>query len=291
MMDGITLVKELHTKYPSITPIIISGYQEFDFAKEALKSGVIDYLLKPVEPEALATLLASLAVQLEQVYYNAGVQLLKQIINSRPVAESQIKHFLGYNTVIPFLIRAGSLPGRYNNANIPPPDPVLFAASLAELKQLTYATDFEGLFDSVWDIIHDLYGDNETQPTTRNNGELIFNKIESYLNLNMAEPISLQSICEAFSISQPYLSRLFRKHRNLSFNEYLTKIRIDEACRLLNNHPEMLFKEIAEIVGYQDHHYFSRIFKLLTGQNPSEYKEKNIDSDSKNNNSNALYSN
>ncbi|HEY5584719.1 MAG TPA: helix-turn-helix domain-containing protein, partial [Ruminiclostridium sp.] len=58
-------------------------------------------------------------------------------------------------------------------------------------------------------------------------------------------------------------SRLFRKHTNLSFNEYVTNLRINEAKRLMREQPGMLLKDIAEIVGYQDQHYFSRILSQL----------------------------
>lgn len=67
------------------------------------------------------------------------------------------------------------------------------------------------------------------------------------------------------------LSRLFRRHTNFSFNEYVTNLRIDEAKRLMKEQPGMLLKDIAEIVGYQDQHYFSRIFKSITGITPSEF--------------------
>ncbi|HEY5583574.1 MAG TPA: helix-turn-helix domain-containing protein, partial [Ruminiclostridium sp.] len=68
-------------------------------------------------------------------------------------------------------------------------------------------------------------------------------------------------------------SRLFRKHTNLSFNEYVTNLRINEAKRLMREQPGMLLKDIAEIVGYQDQHYFSRIFKSITGIAPSEFNK------------------
>lgn len=51
LMDGITLVSELRRKSPSPDVVIISVYDDFPFVQKALRSGVRDYLLKPVQPE------------------------------------------------------------------------------------------------------------------------------------------------------------------------------------------------------------------------------------------------
>lgn len=52
-MDGIELSKQVSGKYPDILVIVISGYAEFEYAKEAIKFGAADYLLKPTKPEDL----------------------------------------------------------------------------------------------------------------------------------------------------------------------------------------------------------------------------------------------
>jgi two-component system, response regulator YesN len=52
-IDGLEMIRIVHYKYPSIKLIISSGYGEFDYAAEALKHGVTDYLLKPIDTEML----------------------------------------------------------------------------------------------------------------------------------------------------------------------------------------------------------------------------------------------
>ena len=47
-----------------------------------------------------------------------------------------------------------------------------------------------------------------------------------------------------------------------------------KAAQLMDAHPEMDIKIIAELVGYQDQHYFSRYFKQYYKTAPSEYKQK-----------------
>ncbi|EGO63845.1 response regulator [Acetonema longum] len=53
VMDGITLVNELHRKSCSPDVVIISVYDDFPFVQKALRNGVRDYLLKPVQPEEM----------------------------------------------------------------------------------------------------------------------------------------------------------------------------------------------------------------------------------------------
>jgi two-component system response regulator YesN len=52
-MDGLELAESLRQKYPSIKVIILSGYDEFEYAKKALQLKIFSYLLKPVLPEEL----------------------------------------------------------------------------------------------------------------------------------------------------------------------------------------------------------------------------------------------
>ena len=68
VMDGLELAKEIHLKYPSIKTVILSGYAEFEYAKEALSQGVVDYLLKPVAADQLENTLSKVKLELEKTY-------------------------------------------------------------------------------------------------------------------------------------------------------------------------------------------------------------------------------
>lgn len=65
-MDGIDLVVALRELAPRTPVVIVSGYQEFDWVRRALNTGVVDYLLKPVAPRRLSDLLAGLRPALER---------------------------------------------------------------------------------------------------------------------------------------------------------------------------------------------------------------------------------
>ena len=65
VMDGLELIKIVALNFPYIKTIIISGYSEFEYAKQAIKYGVKDYLLKPLESEELKAALIKIKISLE----------------------------------------------------------------------------------------------------------------------------------------------------------------------------------------------------------------------------------
>jgi len=62
VMDGLELMKELNDKYPDVLLIVLSGYQQFDYAQTALRYGAFDYLLKPISKDEVGKLLEKLRV-------------------------------------------------------------------------------------------------------------------------------------------------------------------------------------------------------------------------------------
>jgi two-component system response regulator YesN len=65
-MDGIALLERLSTDRPEIITVILSGYQEFEYAKQAMRFGTKDYLLKPISVEDLQNCLDDCRKRLEQ---------------------------------------------------------------------------------------------------------------------------------------------------------------------------------------------------------------------------------
>ncbi|MDF2514174.1 MAG: hypothetical protein K0S04_4040, partial [Herbinix sp.] len=64
-MDGITLVKQLQDLPDKPAVLVVSGYDEFNYAVEALRNGVKDYLLKPIEREKFYKVIMSIQEELE----------------------------------------------------------------------------------------------------------------------------------------------------------------------------------------------------------------------------------
>lgn len=65
-MDGLTLTARIRDKYPSVKILIFSGYDDFEYAQQAIKLNVTEYILKPVNGEELAEILKRIRVSLDK---------------------------------------------------------------------------------------------------------------------------------------------------------------------------------------------------------------------------------
>jgi len=63
-MDGLTLIRKLRQLYAELPVIIISGHQDFEYAQQAIRYKVTDYLLKPIDRRELLQLVMKIADQL-----------------------------------------------------------------------------------------------------------------------------------------------------------------------------------------------------------------------------------
>lgn len=132
-----------------------------------------------------------------------------------------------------------------------------------------YATSYADLRESLFDILCKLTPEQCTADCKVDTPEF-FTMVQDYVERHLAEPLSLQSVCRRFSISQTYLSRLFRKYTNQSFNNFLTVLRINRAKTLLLGE-NVRIKDVAAMVGYNDQFYFSRLFRSVTGTTPTDF--------------------
>ena len=72
----------------------------------------------------------------------------------------------------------------------------------------------------------------------------------------------------------PYISRLFKRQKGVSPNEYVTKYRIEKAKKLIEENNDLRIKDIADAVGFKESYYFSKTFKRETGMWPTEYSAR-----------------
>ncbi|QYR21494.1 response regulator [Paenibacillus sp. sptzw28] len=133
--------------------------------------------------------------------------------------------------------------------------------------------DYQAIFNYTCTIIDFLSFYNKNDKGERENDKLA-EKIEQFLLEHYTEQINHQTLSERFGLVPSYLSKVFIKYKGLSPAKYIVRLRIETAKKLLVEHPGWLAKDIAELVGYPDPNYFSRIFKRETGMYPSQYREQ-----------------
>lgn len=86
LMDGIEFSGLVLQKYPQIKIVIVTGYEEFEYAKRSIKAGVADFILKPINDEEIQKVLCALKekIAVEKAKQEEHLQLKKQLEESLP---------------------------------------------------------------------------------------------------------------------------------------------------------------------------------------------------------------
>lgn len=87
------------------------------------------------------------------------------------------------------------------------------------------------------------------------------------------QPLSLSFIAEKVGLSSNYFSRLFSEEVGESYNDHITRIRMEKAIEMLQ-HTNLKVYEVAEKVGIPNYRYFTSIFRNWTGVAPKDYKRR-----------------
>jgi two-component system response regulator YesN len=103
----------------------------------------------------------------------------------------------------------------------------------------------------------------------RGNNPLV-SGVRRYAIKNYAGKMALADVAAAFRVSPNYLSTVFKKYSGQGFAEYVSRIRVEKAKELLLSGKHRMF-EVAQIVGFDDAFYFSKVFKKITGLSPREF--------------------
>lgn len=85
--------------------------------------------------------------------------------------------------------------------------------------------------------------------------------------------ITIEHVATQLRSNRTYLSTHMNLHRKMSFKEWINHLRIEEACELLRNNPEMPVSQIGAMVGLPDKSNFGRQFTKLTGKSPQAWRK------------------
>ena len=105
-------------------------------------------------------------------------------------------------------------------------------------------------------------------------GKKVLQTALDYIEENyMQTTLNLNEVAQAIGMSPNYFSGLFSQEMKMTFVEYVTDKRMEQAKRLLRESDQST-SQIAAAVGYKDAHYFSFVFKKTMGSSPRDWRAK-----------------
>jgi len=145
----------------------------------------------------------------------------------------------------------------------------LFGLNYNSILELSHITTYENV--CLW-VVKTLDAFMDTVYNTQSlKSSSFLSPALDYIRTNYAESLTLDAVARHIHISSYYLSHLFKDELGITFVDYLTRVRVEEARQLLK-HTEFSVQEIALRVGYEDPSYFCKVFKKATGQTPHRYR-------------------
>ena len=130
-----------------------------------------------------------------------------------------------------------------------------------------YNTDY--MYQTLNTLIQELFFSQQRQSPDMKQ------RMEKYISEHLSEPLTLDTVADAFSITPVYLSSWFKKNMNTNFLSYISNARMEHAKELLCDPNPPKIYEIALAVGIENPATFIRQFKKHTGITPSQY-QKNL---------------
>ncbi|MHB9095554.1 MAG: PocR ligand-binding domain-containing protein [Eubacteriales bacterium] len=120
------------------------------------------------------------------------------------------------------------------------------------------------VMDSFVELVYGITGVKYTE---------IIEAATQYIRKHYDQNLTINEIARVVYISPYYLSHIFKEHLNCTLIDYLTKVRMEQAKKLLRN-PRLSIVDVAEKIGYNDPGYFSKVFKKTVGISPSIFKKQ-----------------
>lgn len=97
--------------------------------------------------------------------------------------------------------------------------------------------------------------------------------VVTYLNGNFWKDLNIQSIADRFFVNMSYLCQVFKRETGHTMLEYISTLRIEQACALIRN-SDFSVSEICEKVGYGDYCHFNKVFRRIMGKSPLQYSRE-----------------
>lgn len=292
-MDGIQATKEILKTNPNVKTIILTAYDEFQYAQQAVKIGAVDYLLKPARPEDLIKSISEavmfktqdqdafpinsknlktyLDINKNNTLYEkikigdkmaVKIELNKIIEEHLHNKSDDIKKFL----IILFIKMIDFI----SNENDFIEDKLIklgdkFSIEISKLEDVAQIK--EVVFDHIDMLFNIMINDN-----IKADKPSLIKETLKYIDKNYNRNITLEDVAKYIHLNPQYLSRYFKKTMNMNFIDYISKLRINSSKKLLAE-TDLSINSIALKVGYMDSSYFCKVFKKIEGISPHKFRE------------------
>jgi two-component system response regulator YesN len=299
-LEGAELLKSMKEQFPTLKIIVMSGYNDFVYLKQAIRSRAIEYLLKPINQEELNTSLAQCVIEIEgeNKKESNSVKTLgvfsEDFLFEKYLAYRQqiLEYFLALNksAVLNTFERFEKFL-EDNLPNIKDEDIIIkiirdYIFTLQELmadKEMNFMNTLnkenaieetivggQAISEAI-SYISTIYGKaiDSIEQTKKNRNKLNIREVENHIKQYFQEPISLDTIARHFFISKEHLSRIFKAYTGENISDCIIRSRMEKAKDLILE-DKVAIKHIAQMTGYNDIAYFYRVFKKHFGVTPGE---------------------
>ncbi|MEH7385774.1 response regulator [Bacillus sp. JJ1521] len=300
-LSGLELIEKMVDVNKGMKTIILTGFSEFAYAQQAIKLGVHDFLVKPIDEKELMKSIKKITTEIQkQNEEKMRLQILSVLKGDKEYMDESFQddsHYFIQYRLLTFesedLIDSTFLDDlQYQNIMLENKHGIgiLYNLDNEELNKVKKIFEEYKMFGGCSQLssnpqeLQVLYTQaNIARDQSRIEGKpgcLFFEQIDNPIQMkemldvihsHYHEQITLHDLANRFYISDSYLSRIFKQYTGKNFIDYLTDLRISKAKELLH-HSTLKTNEISKSVGYADQRYFSQIFKKFTGHTPSEFK-------------------
>jgi two-component system response regulator YesN len=300
-IDGIELLKEVTAENLCPCVVLLSDYEDFAYAKQGIQYGAFDYLNKPVDQDEMAGMLERVRNILlqkrkeceflrrlksgleEKLEDHLPVVELEQLVEAFKVKSPDvmkiagrltdaIEAVFGENMIMTGMVLKRTMAELIRQLDIYYQWMEKFV-DVQKYKGIDFAgmnnagEAFESFRKAVKELIEKIAG-----LEYGNTNEQIENKISRHVLETVDEKVSIEGISRSLYMNRKYLSEVFRQKTGELLIEYITRIKMERASRLLEQ-SNLKTYEVALLMGFKDTEYFSRIFKKYVGISPSEYRD------------------
>lgn len=158
----------------------------------------------------------------------------------------------------------------YPSSSLPEPSSVL--AERFRLFCASESPDAQGLYRALVRRFGREIPEIQEKEQRKDNTDKI-DRAADYIRRHYSEDLSLDSVAEYVSLHPSYLSYLFKKKTGDSFLHFLHTVRLQEACRLMREKPDLPLERIPELAGYRTSTYFYKAFRQHFGKSPRDWQK------------------